>query len=186
MGVSTDGRHHGSRIRRNSVGSHWPYSSKRLHDDAKRHAVAAVFGAIKQGLLVSQPCEKCAGSDAEAHHDDYDKPLEVRWLCRSCHRTHHKGRPVVAAKHDKYQRRSAAAAMPKILAITKAVRDDMDAQDLTQRELAALAGVTGPIASRWFSSGFKTLVSLIYAANALGGEIHFQYVPRKAKQSRVA
>ena len=183
----SDGRRTGSRDRRNAVGSHWPYASKRLHDDAKRHAVAAVFGAVKVGLLVPQPCEKCADTESEAHHDDYDKPLEVRWLCRSCHYTHHRGRPVVVAQHDKYQRRSPAAAMPKILAITKAVRDDMDAQDLTQRELAALAGVTGPMASRWFSAGFKTLVSLIYAAEALGGEIQIQYVPgRRAKQSRVA
>lgn len=181
-----DGRHHGSLDRRNDVGAHWPYSSKRLHDDARRLAASAVGGAIKLGRLVQQPCEKCADPDSEAHHDDYDKPLEVRWLCRSCHRTHHKGRPVVAAKHDKYQRRSIDAAMPQILAITKALRDDMDAQDLTQRELAGLAGVTQPVVVAWFAGGFKTLSSLIYAAKALGGELNLQYVPRRAKQSRVA
>lgn len=25
----------------------------------------------------------------QAHHDDYSKPLEVRWLCPSHHKLHH-------------------------------------------------------------------------------------------------
>lgn len=35
-------------------------------------------------------CETCPNNtDLQAHHDDYAKPLEVRWLCRSCHIKHH-------------------------------------------------------------------------------------------------
>lgn len=34
-------------------------------------------------------CEVCDAPDPEAHHDDYSKPLEVRWLCRACHLAHH-------------------------------------------------------------------------------------------------
>lgn len=31
-------------------------------------------------------CTKCGKSgDIRAHHENYDKPLEVVWLCNSCH-----------------------------------------------------------------------------------------------------
>jgi hypothetical protein len=45
--------------------------------------------AIKRGDLVRQPCGSCGEQKAHAHHDDYGKPLDVRWLCRPCHTAHH-------------------------------------------------------------------------------------------------
>lgn len=51
-------------------------------------ATRAVAYAIKKGRLVRMPCEAC-GEKAEAHHDDYSKPLAVRWLCRPHHMQHH-------------------------------------------------------------------------------------------------
>ena len=55
--------------------------------------------AIARGRLIKKPCECCgAGIDSKrkngssaihAHHDDYNKPLEVRWLCSSCHHKWH-------------------------------------------------------------------------------------------------
>ena len=46
---------------------------------------------IKQGVLIRQPCEVCSTEiDVQAHHDDYTKPLDVRWLCRKHHLEHHK------------------------------------------------------------------------------------------------
>jgi sterol desaturase/sphingolipid hydroxylase (fatty acid hydroxylase superfamily) len=47
------------------------------------------FVAIKTGKLIRLPCEICGAPKTDAHHDDYAKPLEIRWLCRSHHREHH-------------------------------------------------------------------------------------------------
>jgi transposase-like protein len=46
--------------------------------------------AVSRGKLVPQPCQKCGKEEADKHHDDYAKPLEVRWLCRRCHKQHHR------------------------------------------------------------------------------------------------
>lgn len=46
---------------------------------------------IRSGFLVRQPCEVCKSEKkADAHHDDYTKPLDVRWLCRKHHNEHHR------------------------------------------------------------------------------------------------
>jgi len=46
--------------------------------------------AIKRGDIRSLPCEKCGEEKTEAHHDDYSKPLNIRWLCRICHKKLHR------------------------------------------------------------------------------------------------
>lgn len=45
--------------------------------------------AILAGTLVRQPCEVCGAEKVDAHHDDYSKPLDVRWLCRTHHNEFH-------------------------------------------------------------------------------------------------
>lgn len=45
--------------------------------------------AVRRGDLVRKPCEVCGVPKTAGHHDDYDKPLEVRWLCSSHHHEAH-------------------------------------------------------------------------------------------------
>lgn len=47
------------------------------------------YKAISAGILIPKPCKICGKEKVDAHHDDYSKPLEVKWLCRGCHRKHH-------------------------------------------------------------------------------------------------
>ena len=59
----------------------------------KRSAQVAVSNAIRDGRLERQPCEVC-GEKAQAHHDDYSKPLDVRWLCPIHHGALHYPRSI--------------------------------------------------------------------------------------------
>ena len=53
-----------------------------LHDQAR----TKVRSAILAGKLNRKPCQKCGATDVQAHHVDYNKPLDVTWLCL----VHHK------------------------------------------------------------------------------------------------
>lgn len=55
----------------------------------KRRAVKMLARALMRGVLQRQPCEVCGEAGSHGHHDDYDKPLEVRWLCPFHHVAHH-------------------------------------------------------------------------------------------------
>ena len=44
---------------------------------------------IRKGLIKKEPC-KCGIEDVQAHHHDYSKPLEVTWLCTTCHGLEHR------------------------------------------------------------------------------------------------
>lgn len=44
---------------------------------------------LKRGVINKQPCIICNNMNTEAHHEDYTKPLDVKWMCRECHLSHH-------------------------------------------------------------------------------------------------
>jgi hypothetical protein len=83
--VLTYDRERGSRMTADDLRAY------RAKNPEKYAAHRAVTNAVKHGQLVrADACEGC-GSDfaVEGHHDDYSKPLEVRWLCAACHKQWH-------------------------------------------------------------------------------------------------
>ena len=74
-------------------------ASARIHD---------IFeSAIKRGVVLRKnvcdfcgeaPVFKDGRSGVQAHHSDYNKPLDVDWLCQSCHYEWHKNN--IARKHQ--------------------------------------------------------------------------------------
>lgn len=72
----------------------WPRLSR---TPLGRAAHLAVRRALKNGTLTRKPCETCGSTSlVHAHHDDYLKPLVVRWLCPKCHVRHHLAEPYIA------------------------------------------------------------------------------------------
>ncbi len=62
------------------------YTSRwRAKNKVKNSAHGAVSRAIHSGKLQKGKCEICSSEKVVAHHDDYSKPLEVRWLCTKHH-----------------------------------------------------------------------------------------------------
>jgi hypothetical protein len=56
-------------------------AEQHFRDNARSYA-----NVYKQrGKLSPQPCEVCGSLEVEMHHDDYSKPLQVRWFCRPHH-----------------------------------------------------------------------------------------------------
>lgn len=66
----------------------------------RQHPIKSIGYAIKRGDIIPQPCEICGLPPnstnkggyrrVHAHHDNYSKPLAVRWLCSKHHVAFHK------------------------------------------------------------------------------------------------
>ena len=54
----------------------------RKEDKRRSQCHHAVSKAIRSGELVRKNCERCGNENSLAHHEDYDKPLMVNWLCQ--------------------------------------------------------------------------------------------------------
>lgn len=55
----------------------------------KYRAHNAVNNALRDGRLERKPCERCGSLRVHGHHDDYNEPLNVKWLCPRHHKERH-------------------------------------------------------------------------------------------------
>lgn len=65
------------------------FAYDKARDPIKMHARAVVRQHVFDGRLERQPCKVCGIPNAQAHHEDYSKPLEVHWLCPKHHKEAH-------------------------------------------------------------------------------------------------
>jgi hypothetical protein len=64
-----------------------------LTDEQRKKDNARSMAGIykKRGKLKPEPCKSCGVEEnIEMHHEDYDRPLDVVWLCRKCHLSLHR------------------------------------------------------------------------------------------------
>lgn len=62
-----------------------------INNDTKKKKLArwAVKRAVNSGILDRMPCEICGDKITHGHHPDYDRQLDVIWLCPSHHKQWH-------------------------------------------------------------------------------------------------
>ena len=65
---------------------------------------------LRRGKITREPCIDCGIDEAEMHHEDYDKPTEVIWLCRDCHLDRHREEAAAKARQNRNRGGGAAPA----------------------------------------------------------------------------
>ena len=56
--------------------------------------------AIRSAKIIPCKCENCGSRDAAAHHEDYSKPLDIKWLCKSCHQILHRSNQTITSGYN--------------------------------------------------------------------------------------
>lgn len=60
----------------------------------KYEARLLVRAGVRNGRVQRMPCEICGKQNSHAHHEDYSRPYDVRWLCTAHHgEVHRKSSP---------------------------------------------------------------------------------------------
>jgi ribosomal protein S27AE len=128
--------------------SAYPLSPEQL--ELRASARRAVTFAVQSGALKREPCERCGASPTQGHHDDYSKPLEVRWLCQKHHLEVHReigipGRPRTGRPVRSVQIKVMVTPELDALITAAAAREGRSVSDwgmrLFEREVAIAAGI---------------------------------------------
>lgn len=67
------------------ISNAWRQSDSRIG-----HCHNQVARALRSGALVRLPCSVCGAEKSLAHHESYNRPLDVTWLCQPHHKARHK------------------------------------------------------------------------------------------------
>lgn len=66
------------------------YKEYKKRNPEKIKARYAISNGLKKGTVIKSPCMVCGEVKSEAHHEDYNKPFEVIWLCAKHYSEHEK------------------------------------------------------------------------------------------------
>lgn len=112
----------------------------------KAHIILA--WEIKCKRIIAQPCEVCGKTKVHGHHDDYFKPLDVRWLCSYHHRKYHHPQ-----KAKKYIKKSIVYPKHNYLQQAVSLREG----GKSYREIAIILNVTKGTIYKWINpnKGYK-------------------------------
>jgi hypothetical protein len=61
----------------------------RKENPEKVRAQRMVAYQVSLGNMTALPCARCGTAKTYAHHENYDHPLDVVWLCQACHKARH-------------------------------------------------------------------------------------------------
>jgi len=62
---------------------------RRREDPRKMRAYNNVKRTVRSGKILKLKCIVCGNEQVQGHHEDYDKPLDVIWLCQKHHDARH-------------------------------------------------------------------------------------------------
>ena len=68
------------------------YKEYKIKNPEKVKARRDLSNAIRDKKIIKpDKCSKCDGNfyKIEGHHEDYNKPFDIIWLCKSCHKEIH-------------------------------------------------------------------------------------------------
>lgn len=72
----------------------------RQEDSRRVAAHNKVARALSSGLIQKQKCCICGSEKSMAHHESYDKPLDVIWYCQIHHKARHKEINAMKSLHN--------------------------------------------------------------------------------------
>ena len=84
------------------------------------------------GQLVPLPCEVCGDPETEKHHENYDHPFDVRWLCYEHHRMVTAGEIKLAYREPQVFHRSDRKTVLAIGKIARNIVKGLTSEQLTE------------------------------------------------------